>query len=189
MEAAHLLHSSLRAAFLWPVTDCIQPAPTEQTEVANPSPPPQLPAIDCSQCSSFHYLFTRTVPAANSQTPLPSPHPKAAKLLLKTEWHAWQKNALPRGPPYNKVYFGLLKHQTHIPHPPTSRKAASSATRSLYVFIAQEKNCQATQGGFLYSRKPASLRPVYSVLMRTHIQTKQQSSLKKAPGVSWGSIF
>lgn len=180
MEAAHLLHSSLRAAFLRPVTDCIQPAPTEQTEVANPYPPPQLPAIDCSQCSSFHYLFTRTVPAANSQTPLPSPHPKAAKLLLKTEWHAWQKNALPRGPPYNKVYFGLLKHQTHITpqllgkqHPPPRGPFMCSSHRRKTA--KQHKEASCTQ------ENPASLRPVYSVLMRTHIQTKHQSSLKKAP--------
>lgn len=118
MEAAHLLHGSLHAAFVWPVTECTQPETTAQTDVSGPCPtPPQLWAIDCSQCSSFHSyspgLFQRPI----SKSPLPSSYPKAAKLLLKTEWHAWRKNALPRGPAYNKVYFGPLKHQPHI-HPP-----------------------------------------------------------------------
>ena len=72
-----------------PATDCIQLVPTEQTEVYSP----QLLATDCSQQafplpSSSPGLFQ----AGNGRIPLWSPHPREAKLCLKTEWHAWQKN-------------------------------------------------------------------------------------------------
>lgn len=153
----YLRRPTCYTATSWPGTECVQPGPTEQTKVSSPlAPPLQLLAMDCSRLSSLTICSPRLFqqPIAKS---LSAPHsPKQLNYFWKLN-DMLGKSMLYReaGLPTRFTLASSTSRPTHsLPLPRPSRKVVSSATWSLYVFIAHKKICQATQEDFLYSRKP-----------------------------------
>lgn len=123
-------------------------------------------------------LFTGTIPAANSKIPLCSPHPRAATLFLKTEWHAWQKN----------IFYGeellttrfTLAYPTSRPtkhHQPCLLGKWQLKPHSLFLCYIQGTKVTAKQHNQTsWTQENPTSRPSYSVLKSTHIQNKLQLS-------------